>query len=162
MMMMVMMMLVISAHSTVNIFSTILLMTVFYEICPSPPSPPPPTHTHCLPNPACMGYKSLKISKIPNRYQISNKILNYSNIPCNFKLLCATLPNSQAAVTSGLIDLQNHDGLPRRGCNCWGVCHFTLLYATLRYFTPPLRYFTIFRQTRAFGAGFYYYFSSFR
>ena len=72
---------------------------------PLPTSRSPPHH---LPNPACMGYKSLKISKIPNRYKISNKILNYinySNIPCNFTLLCATLR------------------------------HFTLLYAPLRYFT---------------------------
>ena len=57
------------------------------------PSATPPS-SHHLPNPACMGYKSLKISKIPNRYKMSNKILNhinYSNIPCNFTLLCSTL-----------------------------------------------------------------------
>ena len=29
------------------------------------------------------------------------------------------------------------------------LCHFTLLYAILRYFTTPLRYFTVFRQTRS-------------
>ena len=77
------------------------------QICLSPPPTPLPPPHH-LPNPACMGYKSLKISKIPNRYKISNKLLNYINystIPCNFTLLCATLR------------------------------YFTPLYATLRPFT---------------------------
>ena len=73
----------------VNIFSTILLMTIFY-INTSAPHP----HPHHLPNPACNGYKSWKIIKIPNRYKISNKIfnsINFNNISCNFTLLCATL-----------------------------------------------------------------------
>ena len=105
MMMMVMMMLVITAYSTVNIFSTILLMTIFY-INRSAPHP----HPHHLPNPVCMGYKLWKISKIPNRYKMSNKIfnsINFNNISYNFTLLCATLR------------------------------YFTLLYATLLYLGRP-------------------------
>ena len=77
------------------------------QICPSQHPAPPPSLPPHLPNPACMGYKSLKISKIPNRYKISNKTVNYSNIPCNFTLLYATLR------------------------------YFTALYATLLYLGRP-------------------------
>ena len=34
------------------------------------------------------------------------------------------ISNSPAAVTSGLSDLQNHDGYPAEGCNCWGFCSY--------------------------------------